>query len=375
MDARHPITEYTSGVDNRQSAFMPLSTAIIGLGAAARNIHIPACNVVSGLDVVAGADPAPAGREFGFPVYPSIDEMLACIRPELAIVSTPPASHYETATALLTQGCDVLCEKPFMETLEQARNVVALADRVGCVIGVNNQFRFMESMKSAKARIDDPEFGDIRFIEVSQNFRVTEETEQGWRGTDSRRTCKEFGTHVFDLCRFFYGSDPVEVDARMPTPGAPDGPDQLNLIDLDFGSGRYARITLDRVTRGRHRYLDMRIDGANATIETSLGGHLAFEAGINPRTRWPYAKFDLSWGGRATIWHGDRGRKIGSDPRNVFANATANLLRDWLESSRAGVEPACSARDNLGTLAIMLAAYESAQRGQPVRLSEVQHDL
>ena len=58
----------------------------------------------------------------------------------------------------------------------------------------------------------------------------------------------------------------------MPRPFADGGPDYLNLVRLDFSGDRVAQITLDRLTKGRHRYLDMRLVGEKGTIETSVGG-------------------------------------------------------------------------------------------------------
>lgn len=349
---------------------MTMRMAIIGLGAAARNIHIPACEAVPDIELVAALEPNTEPGEFGFPVYRNAEHMFRDVSPDAVIIATPTSSHHALSIDMLQRGCHVICEKPFTETLEQAFHVVETAERLGLSVVVNNEFRFMECHLAAEREISGPRFGDLRFIQMDQTFFTTEETEKGWRGTDPRRTCKEFGTHVFDLCRFFYGDDPLWISARMPSPGGTGGPDYLNLIDLEFSDQRYARITLDRLSRGRHRYLDIRLDGTNACIETSLGGNLSLEAGINPRTRRPYAGFDLSWGGSAHLWRGESGTKIASDPRALFANATANLLRDWLGALKEGREACCSGRTVIVTLATMLAAYESAKSGGPVDLSE-----
>jgi predicted dehydrogenase len=46
----------------------------------------------------------------------------------------------------------------------------------------------------------------------------------------------------------------------------------------------------------------------------------------------------------------------------------AGSLHAFARAITDGVEPSCSARDNLGSLALMYAAIESAETGQPVRL-------
>ena len=136
---------------------------------------------------------------------------------------------------------------------------------------VNNQYRFMDIHREARRRIGTPEFGDLLFVSVQQSFFSTEATEAGWRGRGPRRTWKEFGTHVVDLCRFFFDEDPVAVTARMPRPGGA-GPDLLDLVQLEFSRDRVAQVVLDRLCRGPHRYLTVRLDGSAGCIETRLGG-------------------------------------------------------------------------------------------------------
>src|SRR5260370_18024309 len=107
---------------------------------------------------------------------------------------------------------------------------------------------------------------------MQQTFFVTPETEAGWRGQDPQRTAKEFGTHALDLCRYFFDENPTSISARMPRAGQPNGPDHLDLIQLEFSRASGAHTTLDRLSRGPHRYPDLRPAAAPRPIETSLAG-------------------------------------------------------------------------------------------------------
>lgn len=346
---------------------MTRKIAIAGLGAAARQIHLPAYAKIEGLDVVGGFDPAPSGV-FPFPVYSSLDELIARTRPDILAVVTPPATHFELTRRALEAGCHVLCEKPLMPTLQEATEIVALARARDRRVVVNNQYRFMRIHQESKARIGGPDFGDLLFLSAQQTFLTTESTESGWRGRDLRRTCQEFGIHVLDLCRFFFDEDPASISARMPKGNSPEGPDYLNLIQLEFSGDRVAHITLDRICRGPHRYLTMRLDGSAGCLETSLGGGAEFRAGIRGGTRRPFVGFDVSLGGRALLHHGESSRKIASDPLDVFAAATSRLLRAFLDAIDRGEAPPCDAEDNRRTLALMLAAYESQEKRTPIRM-------
>lgn len=343
-----------------------MKIAILGLGAAARHIHIPAYERIAGLEIVGGYDITPPGYDPGFPVFDSLDELFRRTAPDIVTIATPTDSHYKLALHALENRSHVFCEKPFTSTLENALDLIEAADRYDRKIAVNNEFRFMNCHQAAKDRIEEPDFGELLFVDLHQTFVTNEDTEAGWRGQDPQRTCKEFGIHVLDLCRFFFAAEPLTVDARMPRPGRKNGPDYLNLIDLEFSGDRYAHITLDRLCKGEHRYLDIRLDGTRACVKTSLGGKLAVAAGINAGTRRPFVKFDFSLGGCAEVWTGESRRKIASDPLDLFARATSKLMDAFVTSIRVDSVPPCSARDNLNTLALMLAAYESAGCGRPV---------
>lgn len=333
---------------------------LVGLGAAAHHIHIPACKGLVGATLAAGCDPAPRGERLGFPVYESLPQMLQREQLDLVIIATPTESHFELARLCLEAGRHVLCEKPFTTTIDEAVRLVLLARERGLRIAVNNEFRFMRCHAAARALVGSARFGELLFVQMNQTFRTSAQTEAGWRGEDPERTCKEFGTHVFDLARFFFGCEPEELYAHMPRPAKGTGPDMLNLIDLRFPGDRWARITLDRLTRGRHRYLDVRLDGTVATVETELGGHVSIALGLHATSRRPYLDADISMGGRAYAVEGERRRKLAADPLALFAHATRALLQAFVSALDQGRAPPCEGRDNLRTFALMRAAYEAA---------------
>ena len=340
-----------------------LGIAVIGLGAAARNIHLPAIEKTSGLTVLGGVDPVADKDVFKFPVYRDFSALLAACNPDIVAIVTPPDSHGSIATHALKAGAHVFCEKPFVLSLEEGLEVIKIARSVDRHVVVNNEFRFMNVHEEARRRIGTDAFGDLLFVSMHQTFRVTEETEKGWRGESNQRTCFEFGTHVLDLCRYFFGEEPHAISARMPKPDNPTGADYLNLIQLEFSGDRVAHITLDRLSRGPHRYLDIRLDGSTACIETHIGGKAEVTLGVSSGTKRPFARLDLAASASADLYQGERRRRIATDPLDLFANSTAKLLKAMLDAIRNGEKPPCSAEDNLNTLALMLSAYQSSEAG------------
>lgn len=340
-----------------------LRIAVVGLGAAARAIHLPAIRKVAGLDLVGGVDPFADPAAFPFPVHGSLAALAAATPPDIVAIVTPPDSHAALVHEALALGAHVFCEKPFVPTLEEGRAAIAAAAAAGRHVVVNNEFRFMNAHEAARAAIGTPPFGELLFVSMHQTFLVTEATERGWRGEGTRRTCFEFGTHALDLCRFFFGQEPLAIAARMPKPGRPDGPDYLNLLQLEFPGDRVAHVTLDRLSRGPHRYLDARLDGTGATVETRIGGRAEVAFGIRGGAKRPFARLDLAPSASADLFVGERRRRLATDPLDLFPHSTAKLLGAMVAAIREGRAPPCGAEDNLRTLALMLAAYESADRG------------
>ena len=342
--------------------------AIAGLGSAGRTIHLPAYAKLPGVTVVGGFDPAVKAGDFPFPLFASLQAMLDEARPDILAVVSPPDFHFEQAKQGLLAGCHVFCEKPFTTTLEEADELVRIARGAGRWLVVNQEFRFMETNLAVKRMIGREGFGDLLFLSAFQTFTLKYGTDAGWRGQGTQRTCKEFGIHVLDLCRFFFDAEPVSIRARMPRGADAGGPDLLDLIELGFPGDRAAHITLDRLAKGRHRYLDMRIDGSEGTIETSLGGRLAVRAGIHGAAKRPFVDIDVAKGGRARLYQGDRYRTIASEPSGIFAHATAGLFRAFVEAVDNGTVPPCHAEDARRSLALVLAAYESDAAGRTIDL-------
>ena len=348
---------------------------IIGLGAAARHIHLPAYRRLGArLELVGGADPDFSARtraeQLGVrATFDTPISMLEAGRPDIVAVCSPPALHREHALLALAAGCHVFLEKPLATDLAEADAIIAAAAAAGRQVVVNNQFPAMRIHAAAHALIGGPEFGSLLYLHAWHTMRPSDRTEAGWRGQLDRRLGLEFGVHVFDLVRFFFGTTPVRISAHMPRPDPSISWDAINAVTFDFADGRAASCLLDRLSQGPERYLDLRLDGELAAIHTSIGGRVRLSAGLRTRTRRPFVDWQLAGGGRAVLQRGDDERLIGRDGTNPFASATARHLGAFLDALEDGSTPPARAADNRETLALVLAAYDSARMGTPVEMA------
>lgn len=349
--------------------------AIIGLGAVTRNLHLPAYASLSArVAVVGGSDPDPQARSWaggrGVPeVFADPGEMIERTRPDIVVVCSPPDLHREHAELGLRAGCHVFCEKPLATTLEDADAIIAAAEASGLQVVVNNQFPAMRIHRAARDHIGTPEFGRLLYLHAWHTMRPTSHTEAGWRGSMRRRLGMEFGIHVLDLVRFFFGEMPTRIMAHMPRPDAGVAWDAINLVAMEFGDGRAASAVLDRLSKGPERYLDFRLDGEHAAIHTSIGGQVLAAVGMHTRQRRPFVDLRLVGGGRAVLERGIRPRVLATDPQNPFAPATARHFAAFLDALDTGGAPPASARYNRESLRLVFAAYRSAEDGRTIDVS------
>ena len=296
--------------------------------------------------------------------------MIAATAPDIVSICTPPALHVEQSLMALEGGCHVFCEKPLAESLADTDKLIFAAQKANRQVVVNNQFPFMNIHRAAKAAIGSPEFGKLLFLQAWQVFHPDEITEADWRGRLRRRLCFEFGIHVFSLVRYFFDVEPTAISAQMPNPLSKFRSDALNLITLEFADGRAASIILNRLSNAPERYLDMRLDGENASIHTSIGGEVRFEAGMHTRQKLPFFGFNFVKGGKAVLQNGTKSKIIAKDGINPFASSTAYHFNNFIDALNNGSEPPGTAADNRKTLALVFAAYDAAESKRTICLKD-----
>jgi predicted dehydrogenase len=354
----------------------PLKVGLIGLGGVARRIHLPAIAALPDVQLVGAVEISPdaarlAQRQFPIPrVYESVGDLLAQSRPDMVIVGTPPALHFEQAKAALEAGAHVLCEKPFTATLSEADRLIAGARRAGRLLAVNNQYRYMTLYRQTRERLRAGEFGPPYQIQVWQQMYHPPSFEKNWRASLVRSTLYEFGTHALDLVCFLFDALPTAVTAR--TPRVPHGVDSDVLVValLDFPGDRVATLNFHRVSQAPERYLEMRLDARDASIRLSLGGVARLSLDWVKSLGRPALRASFARGGEVRVERNGRSRVLVRSPRPEFASATAAHLAAFVGKIRAGdVEPtaAVHAREVLKTV---FAAYRSSETGATVRLDE-----
>ena len=149
------------------------------------------------------------GKEFGVTrLYTDAGEMLREM-PEIEAVSvcTWNSAHAPCAIAALEAGKHVLLEKPMALNAEQARAILAAAEKGGARLMMGFVRRFGNDCAIVQDFIQNGDLGDIYYAKATYLRRNG--NPGGWFGDKSRSgggSLIDLGVHVIDLVRYLMGN-------------------------------------------------------------------------------------------------------------------------------------------------------------------------
>lgn len=360
---------------------VPLRFAVVGLGHAARTLHVPAIRSLSGAALVGGVDVDPAARGAwarvtGSPAFEDLDLLVERGRPDVIVVGTPPDAHAACCIRALEAGADVICEKPFVTSLSEADAVLQAAARSGRRVALNMEFREMPVFAALRAAVGRRDVGRLVFVQMWQLMDLAPWKERvPWRAAMPERTLFEGGVHMVDILLALFGEAPDAVYARTssglrepaPETGEPPRADAIHLVTFEFPHGRLAQLTIDRLCRSGTRYVELRADCERASLRASLGGRALLQLGLK-RAERAGLRLELGLGGLAWIERGATRRALARNPRNPTVAATAASFRKIARAFSEDGDPPVPGDAARETLRVVLACYESARSGRRVQL-------
>lgn len=357
-----------------------MKTALVGLGHAARDLHLPALEAVGGAEAVGGFDVGEEARAeveeaWGLATFADFDAMLEGCAPEVVVVGTPPDTHADYCLRSLEAGCHVICEKPFVSSVAQADRVAAAAERAGRRVALNHEFRVMPIFRAVRDAVGTDEVGDLLFAQVWQLMDLPPWEEPGWRGRLLQRTLFEAGVHLVDYLMALFGEKPRAVSATVSSSGArEEASDAVALVTLHFSGGRLAHVVQNRICKGETQYFEVRAEGTRSSLRASFGGRARLSAGLYRETT-PHLRFEYGLSGLAWREEGNDRRWLARNPRQPGRAATTELFRRTLAAFRAGDPVPVGPDAGRDVIEVVAGAYLSARDGRRVELDGTEAGL
>jgi len=274
------------------SSSPPLHVAVCGAGAFGRN-HLRVYReleqsgkaVKLSAIVEAGPDRAAALREeWGVPVFSTMEQALSArsrgeIRIDAASVCVPTSAHHAVAAPLLRGGIDLLIEKPITATIDEADDLIALAQQHNRIVQAGHLERFNPAVLAAQPLLNQPMFFEVHRLSVFTPRSLDVDV------------VLDLMIHDLDIVLAFVHSPVREIHAV----GLPILSKKIDIanVRLEFESGCVANFTASRVSTEQvrklrffqpHQYIS--IDYARRdilVIDVSAGAgpsHAAVPAGL-----------------------------------------------------------------------------------------------
>lgn len=282
----------------------PLRFAMVGGGAGSQigDSHRIAARMDGLFTLVAGAfdiDPERSrafGRSLGLAperAFGTWQEMLEGERdrddrPDLVVVATPNASHFEIAHAFLDAGYDVLCEKPLATRLADAVELARTARRRGCALFVMYGYSGFPLVRQMRAMIRAGTLGRIRVIQTEfahgHHARAVERESPAaaWRYDPAvvgpSAVLADAGTHALQIARFTTGLAIEAVSAHFASCVPGRVLEDNAQLALRFSEGAVGALWTSAVAVGQAHGLRIRIFGED--------GGLAWEQERPNRLLW-----------------------------------------------------------------------------------------
>jgi predicted dehydrogenase len=308
-----------------------------------------------GIELAAVVDPDAGARRAaaGIPGFAVLEEALAAVGCDAVVVASPPPTHHAVAKAALGAGKHVVCEKPLATSLEDALDLVGVAERARRVLMVSQNYRYNAPFRAVQRFVAAGDLGELASIRIAcrRDVRALFARED-FRYSMLHPYVLDMSIHHFDLIRAATGLDVHSVYARswrVPESPFVHDPSVAALLDIEGG--------VPVVYEG---------DWATYGPETSWNGdwEIVGEAG---RLQWSGNEDDRGLGEVVFERWGREPRPVAQhDLQFVEREATLQALRRAIET---GETPETAARDNVKSLAAMLGCVKSIESGEPVDVS------
>ena len=343
-----------------------MNYALIGCGRIATN-HIKAVlnnklNLVAVCDVKEEAMEALLAKhelqnDTSIKRYTDYKQMLEENDIELVSIATESGIHAEIALHCIDCGVNVIIEKPMAMSIADAEEIVRRSEEKGVKVSACHQNRFNVAIQELRRAVEAGRFGRISHgsIHVRWNRNEGYYTQAPWRGTWAQdggclmNQC----IHGIDLLRWMMGDEVDEVYGVTKQ----QFHDYLECEDIGMAVVKFkngAVGTIEGTTNVYPRNLEETLYLFGETGTVKIGG-----TSTNNIDVWNFADEGED---------DQKNKGLQEATSNVYGNGHTSLFADVVDAIRNDRKPYVDAVAGRNALEMILAIYQSAASGQPVKL-------
>jgi predicted dehydrogenase len=296
-------------------------------------------------------------------VYETPEEMLDDPSIEVLDIAVPPSAQLPLIKAACERGTlkGILAQKPLGMNYAEAVEAVDACEEAGITLAVNQNMRYDQSVRAAKTLLDQGVIGEPVLATIEMRgipHWMDWHQHLGWL------TLRIMSIHHLDTFRYWFGeADSIFCSVRPDPRTAFPHRDGICTYILEYGNGLRC-VGLDDTWTGPAKegcpgdiYIRWRLEGLNGLAIGDIGW-----------CKDPYTT-------PSTIRYASKASARFESPtwqESWFPDAFIGTMAQLLIALEEGAPPAISGRDNLRTMALVEAAYESAEQGRLIRLKELE---
>lgn len=286
-------------------------------------------------------------EQFEATVYPDYQTLLA-EQPDGVMICSENARHRPLVEMTAEAGVHILSEKPLATSLEDAQAMTVACDRAGVKLMTAYPMRFSTPMVEIKALLESGELGKILTCSSSNQGELPRHHREWFVDKElaGGGAVMDHTVHLADLLRWFLNGEVSEVYASTNRIFHADSVDVETggLIMLTFEDGTFASINCSWSRPANWPSwggLDMKLVGENGVVSVdAFRQNLVVYNQQSEHPTWAY------WG----------------------SDANQAMIEEFVSSIRENRAPLVTGYDGYQSLEIALAAYQSVECGQPVKL-------
>jgi predicted dehydrogenase len=306
---------------------------------------------------------------------------------DIVDIVTPGDSHAEIAIAALDAGKHVLCEKPLANTVAEAEQMLAAAERaaergVRAVVGFT--YRRVPAVTFLRELIADGVVGTVQQIRAAyrQDWLVDPQMPLAWRLQKEHAgsgALGDIGAHIIDMTQFVTGQQVTAVSGTVDTivkqrpllgsgsglsGTAAEGYGEVTVDDVAIFTGRLTEGAIvsfeaTRFATGRKNALTLEISGDKGALAFDLEdlNSVQFYDRTAPEGRQGFTKILVTEASHPYVgaWW-PAGHMLG------YEHGFVHQAKDFVEGVVAGTDPHPTFAEGLSVQRVLAAVEESAAR-------------
>lgn len=292
-------------------------------------------------------------QEFGVPtVYDDAEELLRRAKPDFLDIITDVDTHSRFVQLAAAHKTPVICQKPMAPSVAEAERMIAACRNTGVPFSVHENWRWQAPIREVKKVLDSGVIGPVfrARIDYCNSFPVFDN--QPFLKTLEQFILTDMGSHIFDVARFLFG-EVVRLYGQTHRVHRDIAGEDAASVMMQMRQGATVICNLSYASRVEHDCFPeafVFVEGEEGSVELAPDYWLRVTTKQGTQARRCPPPF-YSW----------------ADPRYALVHASMVAChQNLLTSLQTGVPAETSAEDNVKTLRLVQASYQSAREKRAV---------